>query len=278
MAENHGETKAAHQAPPKEPVNLRRVYPIAYRSMIRRSIHWIVAFALLVVALTLIDHLRPATGSMSEQVFYFFGTAFFVIALGLLLLKLLYEVVYYHVYYYGTELEHFIISRGIFYKTRSSFPIARIADVYLERTPLDLVFMLYNLRVTTPSPVVEHGSIEGLSFKRASELQNYLLALVNTTTPASDEEVATDALRALKATEDPSIFGASPEHSDPPRSKPEVLPLEEQQAPPAEDPKKVLAEIDRTEQDLKRARAELAHAGAVLHKARETIEKSNDRS
>ncbi len=223
---------------------------MAYRSILRRSIFWIIAVVLLSIIFTLLDQLRPATGEMVESLYYFVTTGIYIFVLLLLACKLLYEVIYYHVYYYGTELEHFVISKGIFYKTRGSFPLARMTDVYLERNPIDLIFMLYNIRVTTPSPIIEYGAIDGLSWKRASELQNYLLALVNTTVPQSDEQLASEAVRSGKATEDPSILGPNPADSDPPRAKAQVLPDEEKAKADAKKPPTNKSNMDVKEVNL----------------------------
>lgn len=292
----------AHGAPThegKEPVNLRRAYPIAFRSIIRRSIHWLLGFLILIILLTAIDWIRPTTGTMAESVFFMLGTTLFFIGLTLLAAKLVYELLYYHVYYYGTELEHLVISRGLFFKTRASFPLARMADVYVNRTPIDLLFGLYNLRITTPSPVAEHGAIDGLGRKRAIDLQNYLLALVNTTVAPVDEQAATDTLRALKATEEPTVLDPSPERSDPKRSKPQTLPdeLESDRAGATKnaehhrrsgkseaesddeslvDPEEVFAELQRTKRELKKTRKELIHVETVLDHAQEALERTQE--
>jgi len=214
------EGKDSQSQEPKEPVNLRKAFPMAFRVVFRRSIHWIVGFFILVIAITVVDHFGPGNGALAERVFFLGLLTVFLTGIFLLSAKLVYELVYYHVYYYGTELEHLVISRGIFFKTRASFPFARMADVYIDRTPLDLLFMLYNLRITTHSPVIEHGAIEGLSFRRASDLQNYLLAVVNTTVKPVDEKQVVETLQSLKATEDAGVLGKSPAVADPPRAVP----------------------------------------------------------
>ncbi|MFN8390833.1 MAG: PH domain-containing protein [Bdellovibrionota bacterium] len=236
MAEHPPEQGSDDRAP-REPINLRRVYPLAWRSIIRRSLHWIIAFIILLIVITAADKIRPATGSMAEQVFFMLATTLLGVGFVLLLGKLIYELISFKVCYYGIELEHFVISRGVFFKTRASFPLARLADVYVERTPIDLVFFLHNVRVTTPSPVADHGTVDGLSTKNATGLQNYLLALVNTTTPTIDERKAEDTLRTLNATEDPSILGPSPAVQDPPRMRPQDIPSNHppRPAPPREE-------------------------------------------
>lgn len=208
----------SHEA--KEPVNLRKAFPITFRSIFRRSLHWIIIFFILCLFITVLDHFRPGTGELGERVFFLGCLTALLVGLIFLAAKLVYELIYYHIYYYGVELEHLIISRGVFFKTRASFPLARMADIYLERAPLDMIFFIYNLRVTTHSPIAEHGSIEGLSFRKASDLQNYLLAMVNTTTTPVDEEQVIETLHELKATEDAGILGQSPAVADPPRAAP----------------------------------------------------------
>ena len=209
----------------KDPINLRKMFPLAYRSILKRSIHWIAGFALLMILISLVDRINPHDETMASQIYFLFCLTLLLLGVVLLCCKLLYEVVYHHIYYYGIELEHLVISRGIFFKTRASFPLSSMTDLYLHRDPIDLLFLLYNLNVTTPSPVAEHGSIEGLSTKKGAALQNYLLALVNTTTTPTDEDAATDTLRSLKASEDPPILGPSPAEVDPPRMKAEDFPV-----------------------------------------------------
>lgn len=268
----------------REPINLRKAYPLALRSIFRRSIVWILSFIILLVLITMADMVRPTTGSLAESVFFFFCTSLLVIGALLVIGKLIYECVYFHVYYYGIELEHLVISRGLFYKTRATFPLARLTDVYAHQTPMDLAFMLYNLRVTTPSPVAEYGAIDGLSQHRAVAMQNFLSALANTTSTPVDEEAATDAVRQMNSTEDPSIFGASPEIKDPPRMPPQELgnapsdhggargDVDEMQKVQQTAPEEVLEELKQTKLELRKTRRELEHAEDVLEKAQDALE------
>jgi membrane protein YdbS with pleckstrin-like domain len=108
--------------------------------------------------------------------------------------KLLYEVVFFLAYRYTIELEHLTISRGVFFPSRASFPIAKINDVSLHRNPIEILFGLYNLTILTASPGNDYAAIEGLPKRSAYGLQTYLLALVETTLPAVRDKKADDIL------------------------------------------------------------------------------------
>jgi len=210
MTEKNIQEHSTESPEPNDPVNLRRIYPIAIRSVFKRSLHWILVFLMLIIAITVFDNMLPGNGTASEKVFFMLASTMLTVGSILLAGKLLYEVVYFYFYYYSIELDHVIVSRGVFFKTRASFPLARLAVVNFDRDIIDFLFLLHNIRITTTSTVVEIGSIEGLSIKNATALQNYFLALTNTTLRPVDEDQAQRTLSTLKATEDPMMSGKSP--------------------------------------------------------------------
>ena len=124
---------------------------------------------------------------------------FFYIAVTICGGKLLYELIYFLVYRYTIELEHLTITRGVLFRTRTSFPIAKINDVSLRRNPIEILFGVYNLTILTASPVANSGTIEGLPARSAHGLQSYLLALVETTLPDVREKVAENVLERAEA-------------------------------------------------------------------------------
>lgn len=292
------------EVPTTDPLNLRKPFPIAFRSIFRRSILWVLSFIVLVLILMTLDTLRPIEESVLSKIFLLICLLLIVVGMVLIIGKLIYEILYYHVYYYGIELEHVVISRGLIFKTRASFPITHLSDVYLYQTPIDLLFAISNLRVTTTSPVSEFGAIEGLAQHRAIALQNLLLALANTTTDPINMQGATDSLKTMHATDEPSVFDASPAEKDPPRMSSEKIPdiykekaeeesnakpeqkeegkpkevenKEKETAPvqstPIANAKELLNELQQTKHVLEETRDELIHAEELLEKTQTTLE------
>lgn len=267
-----------------DPVNLRKVYPIALRSIVRRSFVWIVGLLIVLFGVTLLDAL-PSTG-FSQRVFDTLCMALVLSAALLVIGKLIYECIFYHTYYYGVELEQFVVSRGVLFKTRASFPIAKLTDTYLHRTPLDLVLGLYNLVITTPSPLADYGTVTGLPARHAKGLQNYLVALASTATPMVDSVEAERLLAAEKASDDPTITGPSPARQDPPRfdafvdhtrqvnrearhddssqplrrdAEPNTKPLRDELESTKSELQSLQAELRQTKRGLARAKHELAN-------------------
>lgn len=263
---------------------------------------------ILMLLITVVDTFSLGNQTMVDQVFFFFETALLILGVIAVSAKLIYEFIYFRLYYYGIELEHLVISRGLFFKTRSSVPLASLSDIYIERTPIDLVFFLYNLHFTTTSPT-EHNPVEGLSYKNAFEFQNYLLALANTTVKPIDNEAAKEALNSSKVTRDPAFFDKSPANVDPPSRIPENLPdplrpasaiqnkiiknnppvlvstsekteLKVEKLPAKEIPatdtlasnNRIIDELHQTQEELKKTREELTHTEEILGKTLETIE------
>ena len=190
-------------------INLRRMYPLTYRSILRRSFIPFLAFALVLVFLSFLGQIRPDVNSVAGEIFTIFCWTILLAALTLLAGKLIFECIYHHVYYYGIELEHIVITCGVFFKTRATFPLAQMTDLYIERGPIDMIFFLHNLKVTTPSPTVEHGAINGLSATVATNLQRHIQALIVTAKSPIDQRAAALTLSESKTIDDPTILSPS---------------------------------------------------------------------
>jgi len=190
-------------------INLRRMYPLTYRSILRRSVLWIIGFAATLVLLSFLGTIRPDPNSVAGEIFTIFCWTILLVALTLLAGKLIFECIYHHVYYYGIELEHIVITAGVLWKTRATFPLAQMTDLYIERGPLDMIFFLHNLKVTTPSPTVEHGAINGLSASVATNLQRHIQALLVTAKSPIDQRAAALTLSESKTIDDPTILSPS---------------------------------------------------------------------
>ncbi len=170
--------------------DLRAKYPVATRSIFRRSALWIFVYCGFLICFLLTIYLIPESWFERREVTYQFFQGllhivarYFVIG-GLLVvfLKLAYELLYLKLYRYQIELEHLVISQGVLFRSRASVLLAKINDVEIERGALDLIFGLYNVAVLSPAPS-QSTFIEGLSSHHAIELQNKLLAMIESASP-----------------------------------------------------------------------------------------------
>lgn len=182
-------------------VDLKERFPLTLRYIFCKSFWFLLATGLIAAARIWIGTYHPpindpsleiAHGAIQKGMGSFFDYLFFA-AFICTVLKLIYEFVFRAMFTYSIELEHLTVTRGIFFRSRSSFPLARINDVSLKRTPVEMLFLLYAIDVLTASPISTYGRIEGLSKKDAVDLQTYLLALVETTLPDVREKAADQA-------------------------------------------------------------------------------------
>lgn len=170
-------------------VYLKQRYPQSWRNILRRCFLPFLALVLAAIGFIQvgsITDLDTRAGELLQQLMTYLFTVTLVVAVFLLI----YEFLYHFLYDYVIELEHLTITRGVFFRSRSSFPIAGINDVSLQRNFFELLFGLHSLSVLTASPVSEFGSIEGLPKSSAIGLQSHLLILVETTRPNVNENAA----------------------------------------------------------------------------------------
>jgi membrane protein YdbS with pleckstrin-like domain len=74
----------------------------------------------------------------------------------------------------------FEFTRGVFWKVRGSLPLMAGNQVYIKQSPLDMLFGLYKVHILVPGPQDEnYTSIEGLSYKRAQQLNAFLTRELN---------------------------------------------------------------------------------------------------
>lgn len=169
--------------------DLRDEFPLAYRSIIRRSFPWLVIYVSIAV-FTLLglsevpkDPLLPEVGQFVDIL----GQSLLILGALICFFKLVYEIVFHHMYYYAIEEGHLVISAGIFLKQRGAFPLNVITDVYLDRNPLDFMFGLYDLYTSNPAGAShEFGDIQGLSKAKAVALQDYLVTLTKEVAPEAE--------------------------------------------------------------------------------------------
>ncbi len=172
-------------------IQLRRRFGISTRLILKHCFALIVAYIIVIVVITTFDRLvKRGVVTFNTEVPYFMFTLVFLISTAVLACKVLYEVVYYLMYDYKFVHEQLIITKGVLWRTTASFPVTKMTDIYIERTPLDLICFLATLQVTTPAAVTNFGGIEGLPPGSAARLQSFLVGLINSTQPQADPAYA----------------------------------------------------------------------------------------
>ena len=173
-------------------ISLRNRYPQRLRVIIERSI-WVVLI-LLVTLVGYLDFLNVTTFAGNSGVPDRVVGIVFDLLLGAVLIvcaiKIAYEFLYFMMYNYTIEREHLIISSGVLFRSRAAFPLAKINDISLQRSPIGLILGLYSLNVLTASAISQYGKIDGLSKKDAVDFQAFLLTLLETALPNINEEAA----------------------------------------------------------------------------------------
>ncbi|MBX7136346.1 MAG: PH domain-containing protein [Oligoflexia bacterium] len=177
-------------------VDLKKLFPQSFRYVLASSFWFLVVTAGLLVANLYFSLEVPSAEPVSGQpeglgsLVAYLLDRLLLASVVITVIKIGYESLHHFLYSYTTELEHLTISRGVLFRSRFSFPLARINDVSLTRDPIELCFLLYTLDVLTASPILQSGLIEGLPKKSALGLQAYLLALVESSLPNIKEDAA----------------------------------------------------------------------------------------
>ncbi len=287
-------------------INLRRHYPISIRLAFMRSFHWIIAFVILLVILLAIDRIVPArSDGVTNDVFIVLGTMVFGVAIILVALKLVYEMLYFIMFAYRIEDQQLLVSKGVIWRSNATFPLFRLTDVYVERNPLELLFFISTLQVTTAASTAggaSVGGIEGLPYTTAIALQKFITELAAAVQPEVSEEKKEEVLREHLPPDGPGVHdglserltaaGASvgtPEEptfrqsgSDParPRSAGDAQPKDRDAhaAGHSDEPHIEISEkqlestlhtLDNAEQDIKRLKVEVEQLKEAAHQAAE---------
>lgn len=196
------EFKSVQALPTRDELSAR--FPRQARSILARSF-WFLLAGLFAVVAYLVLAATPLTSAPAglEAAILRLTNWILLITVLIVAIKLLYEVVYFLMFSYAIELEHLTITKGVFFRSRSSFPMAKVNDVSIQRSPIELLFGLYAINVLTASPVSTYGRVGGLNRRNAASLQAFLLALVETTLPdvkeAAAERIARTHLSADEA-------------------------------------------------------------------------------
>ena len=182
------EFRAAAPLPTRDDLASR--FPRRFRVVFARSFYFLLAGLTAVVGLIIslfVDN--PGDSEVVSAAISAFQW-FLLGVLAVVMLRIIYEIVAHLMFEYSIELEHLNIVQGIFFRSRASFPIARLNDVSIQRTPVEMLFGLYSIKVLTASPIGLYGAIDGLSRHDAVGLQSLILALVETTLPNVRERSA----------------------------------------------------------------------------------------
>ncbi len=169
-------------------VNLRAAYPVSHRSVFSRSWLWILVFLILTALLSWGEEVaahhpdgvgldrNPLLSVAAYERFSFYA---FYAGLLLLSLKIIYEELYQMTLYYGIEAEHFVITTGVLMKRRSTLHISLITDIFLQRSLVELILLLYSVQVANPSNEGPPPSkIRSFSRANAVGIQDLLVTLI----------------------------------------------------------------------------------------------------
>lgn len=95
-------------------------------------------------------------------------------------LRFLYEQIARLTLFYGIEDGHFVIARGVIIRERGGFPLARLTDMYLESSLINLLLGVRTLHLATPTTLSEKfARIDGLDARVAVALLRRLSRLVD---------------------------------------------------------------------------------------------------
>lgn len=175
-------------------IDLRQAFPISWRLVIANSLLHILLLGISVAAYSLIILRDPIESGATNNSYRLFSNWIYYSVVLVCGSKIFAELIGFLSWKYSIELEHISIAHGLLFRSRSSFPIAKINDVSIHRSPIEILLGLHTLTILTASPSAVDGSIHGLPSSSAYGLQAYLLALLETTLPDLKEHVAEDVL------------------------------------------------------------------------------------
>jgi putative membrane protein len=155
-----------------EPLSKR--IPLEQRKPIKRTIQTaIIFFILLLIAITLQVLYVPKLNFLNIV-----GTilAFFFVVIG----RYLFELLYYKNYYYNQSEDIIYIRKGVIRTTEIAIPFHRIENIFIDQDIFDKILGLYDLHISTVTPVSSTEShIDGLSKENAEKLKSLLIEKIN---------------------------------------------------------------------------------------------------
>lgn len=99
-----------------------------------------------------------------------------ILVAGFGLLDYIFELLYFRSYYYNSSDDLLFIRKGVINITEIAIPFGKIQNVFVDQDIFDRIFGLYDLHLSTVTPVSGMRShIDGLSRENAQGLRNYIL-------------------------------------------------------------------------------------------------------
>ena len=167
-------------------VDLKRRYPQSILVIIEKNLWFFLAIILTFIGYVKLHYTQEVDQEFALAVDYGVAQVFDYLMYGLLIftsVKIIYDVVFHLMYNYTLEMEHLVVTQGIFKRSRASLPIAKVNDVSLTRNFSELLLGLYSINILTASNSEVSGVISGLRKKEALDLQAYIMILVESTLP-----------------------------------------------------------------------------------------------
>lgn len=163
-------------------INLRKLYPISALWPLMRSFSWLSMFIFSVILVFYLDYKYVSTieNDVKRNLFHLIMVTVLLGTFSVWLGRFIVFALERWYYDYRIDSGHLYVVKGIFLKQKGSFPLARITDIYLDRSLLDFIFGLWDVHVSTPTASSgEFAHIPGLTSRNATNLQKKLSELVH---------------------------------------------------------------------------------------------------
>jgi len=150
--------------------------PLDKRKPLKKTIWWVIYFAVLLVILAPFSLVFLALAPIVSLAV----TVAAVLVCGMAVAaKYLYEVEYYKKYYYDLNEDVLVIKKGVFGSREIVVPLERIQDVFIDRDLLDRYFGLYDVYVSTATArSILNAHLDGLDAKNAEKAALLLADLI----------------------------------------------------------------------------------------------------
>lgn len=90
--------------------------------------------------------------------------------------SLVVSIISYFRYYYHVEADRLIIKKGVFNRSRTELPFARIQNIHLEQNVLHRMLNVVSLRIDSAGSSGSEITIDALERQRARDIREYVLA------------------------------------------------------------------------------------------------------
>lgn len=167
------------------PETLRDRFPLQRRKILKKSLGSLlkilpiaVLLAALVLGAVLQDNFFRPSAWKSDHWDIVIGVVFLVIVVSFS--KMIYEYCYFVRYHYDMDEKNVVIRKGVITTREITLPFSKITDVYVDQDLFDVMLMLYDLHISTPT--AESGRfahIDGLNKRGAVQLRKLILDKIN---------------------------------------------------------------------------------------------------